>query len=44
MQIKPFDDRVLVEMEEIEAYTCPFVPVENWLEPPIRSGEKNYPL
>jgi uncharacterized protein (DUF1684 family) len=27
-----------------EAYTCPFVPVENWLEVPILAGEKNYPL
>jgi uncharacterized protein (DUF1684 family) len=27
-----------------EAYTCPFVPVENWLEVPIQAGEKNYPL
>jgi len=27
-----------------EAYTCPFVPAENWLEVPIRAGEKNYPL
>jgi uncharacterized protein (DUF1684 family) len=27
-----------------EAYTCPFVPPENWLEVPIRAGEKNYPL
>jgi uncharacterized protein (DUF1684 family) len=26
------------------AYTCPFVPVENWLEVPILAGEKNYPL
>ena len=24
-----------------EAYTCPFVPVENWLEVPILAGEKN---
>ena len=23
-----------------EAYTCPFVPVENWLEVPIYAGEK----
>ena len=27
-----------------EAYTCPFVPTENWLEVPILAGEKNYPL
>ena len=27
-----------------EAYTCPFVPVENCLEVPIPSGEKDYPL
>ena len=27
-----------------EAYTCPFVPMENWLEVPIQAGEKNYPL
>jgi uncharacterized protein (DUF1684 family) len=27
-----------------EAYTCPFVPPENWLKVPIRAGEKNYPL
>jgi uncharacterized protein (DUF1684 family) len=26
-----------------EAYTCPFVPGENWLEVPILAGEKNYP-
>ncbi len=25
-------------------YTCPLVPSENWLEVPIRAGEKNYPL
>jgi len=25
-------------------YVCPFVPPENWLEVPIRAGEKNYPL
>ena len=25
-----------------EAYTCPFVPTENWLEIPILAGEKNY--
>jgi uncharacterized protein (DUF1684 family) len=24
------------------AYTCPFVPPENWLRVPIRAGEKNY--
>jgi len=27
-----------------EDYTCPFVPPENWLEVPIRAGEKNYSL
>ena len=27
-----------------EAYTCPFVPPENWLDVPIQAGEKNYPL
>jgi len=27
-----------------EAYTCPFVPMENWLEVPIQAGEKIYPL
>jgi uncharacterized protein (DUF1684 family) len=27
-----------------ERYTCPFVPPENWLEVPIRAGEKNYPV
>jgi uncharacterized protein (DUF1684 family) len=27
-----------------EAYTCPFTPVENWLEVPIYAGEKNYHL
>jgi len=27
-----------------EAYTCPFVPPENWLEVPIRAGEKSYLL
>lgn len=27
-----------------EAYVCPFVPPENWLDVPIRAGEKNYPL
>lgn len=27
-----------------EAYTCPFVPPENWLKVPICAGEKNYPL
>ena len=26
-----------------ERYTCPFVPPENWLEVPIRAGEKDYP-
>jgi uncharacterized protein (DUF1684 family) len=25
-----------------EAYTCPIVPAENWLELPIYAGEKNY--
>jgi len=27
-----------------EAYTCPFVPTENWLEVPIYVGEKDYHL
>jgi uncharacterized protein (DUF1684 family) len=27
-----------------EAYTCPIVPVENWLELPIYAGEKDYHL
>jgi len=27
-----------------EAYTCPFVPVENWLEVPLYTGEKDYHL
>jgi len=27
-----------------EAYTCPFIPPENWLEVPIRAGEKSYPF
>jgi hypothetical protein len=27
-----------------EDYTCPFVPPENWLEVPMRAGEKNYSL
>ena len=27
-----------------ENYVCPFVPPENWLEVPIRAGEKQYPL
>jgi uncharacterized protein (DUF1684 family) len=27
-----------------EAYTCPFVPPENWLKVPIRAGEKLYVL
>jgi hypothetical protein len=27
-----------------EAYTCPFVPAENWLEVPILAGEKNTSL
>jgi uncharacterized protein (DUF1684 family) len=26
-----------------EAHTCPFVPIENWLEVPILAGEENYP-
>lgn len=26
-----------------EAYVCPFVPPENWLEVPVRVGEKKYP-
>jgi len=26
-----------------EAYTCPFVPLENWLKVPLRAGEKTYP-
>jgi uncharacterized protein (DUF1684 family) len=26
-----------------EAYTCPVVPMENWLEVQIQAGEKNYP-
>jgi uncharacterized protein (DUF1684 family) len=26
-----------------EAYNCPFVLAENWLEVPILAGEKNYP-
>jgi len=25
-------------------YVCPFVPAENWLEVPVRAGEKKYPL
>ena len=25
-----------------KAYTCPFVPPENWLQVPIRAGEKTY--
>ena len=25
-------------------YACPFVPPENWLDVPVRAGEKNYPL
>ena len=24
-------------------YVCPFVPPENWLEVPVRAGEKNFP-
>ena len=27
-----------------DAYTCPFVPPENWLKIPVRAGEKNYSL
>jgi len=27
-----------------DAYVCPFVPPENWLEVPILAGEKNYLL
>ncbi len=27
-----------------EEYTCPLVPLENYLEAPIRAGEKKYPL
>jgi len=27
-----------------EDYACPFVPPENWLQVPIRAGEKKYPL
>ncbi|RLI36084.1 hypothetical protein DRO55_04210 [Candidatus Bathyarchaeota archaeon] len=27
-----------------EAYTCPLVPIENWLRVPIYAGEKKYPL
>jgi len=27
-----------------EHYVCPFVPPENWLQVPIRAGEKHYPL
>ncbi len=27
-----------------EHYVCPFVPPENWLEVPVRAGEKDYPL
>ena len=27
-----------------EAYTCPFVPVENWLAVPIYAGGKDYHL
>jgi uncharacterized protein (DUF1684 family) len=26
-----------------EAYTCPFIPPENWLQVPITAGEKKYP-
>jgi uncharacterized protein (DUF1684 family) len=24
-------------------YTCPFIPPENWLEIPVKAGEKDYP-
>ena len=27
-----------------EDYACPLVPPENWLEAPVRAGEKSYPL
>ena len=27
-----------------KAYTCPFIPPENWLQVPIRAGEKRYRL
>jgi uncharacterized protein (DUF1684 family) len=27
-----------------DEYVCPFIPPENWLEIPIRAGEKKYPL
>jgi len=27
-----------------EDYVCPFVPPENWLQVPIRAGEKKHPL
>jgi len=27
-----------------EEYVCPFIPPENWLEIPIKAGEKKYPL
>ncbi len=27
-----------------EEYVCPFVPPENWLDAPVRAGEKKYPL
>jgi len=27
-----------------EDYACPLVPPENWLEAPVRAGEKEYPL
>jgi len=27
-----------------ENYVCPFVPPENWLQVPVRAGEKKYPL
>jgi len=27
-----------------EKYTCPVVPVENWLEVPVPAGERSYPL
>jgi uncharacterized protein (DUF1684 family) len=26
-----------------EAYTCPFVPQDNWLTVPVQAGEKDYP-
>jgi len=27
-----------------EAYVCPFIPPENWLEVPIKAGEKKYSI